>query len=115
LVNVTLANTGTVICFRTANPEDERVILPQFQPYIDKGEIASLPSYRFYMRLGAMNPEEPFSGITMPVKIDQNQEKANKVIESSRNLFAKKYNGASETHINTTPKQPPKKSFSVLP
>ncbi len=115
LVNVTLANTGTVICFRTANPEDERVILPQFQPYIDKGEIASLPSYRFYMRLGAMNPEEPFSGITMPVKIDQNQKNANEVIESSRNLFAKKYTGASETHINTTPKQQPKKSFSVLP
>lgn len=91
LVNVTLANTGTVICFRTANPEDERVILPQFQPYIDKGEIASLPSYRFYMRLGAMNPEEPFSGITMPVKIEFNQKKVDEVIESSRNLYAKKY------------------------
>lgn len=36
LVNITLANTGTVICFRTANPEDERMILPQFQPYITK-------------------------------------------------------------------------------
>jgi len=91
LVNVTLANTGTVICFRTANPEDERVIFPQFQPYIDRGEIASLPSYRFYMRLGAMNPEEPFSGITMPVKIEFNQEKVGEVIKSSRNLYAKKY------------------------
>jgi len=51
LVNITLANTGTVICFRTANPEDERMILPQFRPYIEPGEIASLPSYHFYMRL----------------------------------------------------------------
>lgn len=114
LVNVTLANTGTVICFRTANPEDERVILPQFQPYIEKGEIASLPSYRFYMRLGAMNPEEPFSGITMPVIIDQNQEKANKVIESSRNLFATKYK-ESISNQNKKTIVPKQASSGILP
>lgn len=88
LVNVTLANTGTVICFRTANPEDERMILPQFRPYIDQGEIASLPSYRFYMRLGAINPEEPFSGVTVPVHIEYSQNRINEVIESSRRLYA---------------------------
>ena len=114
LVNVTLANTGTVICFRTANPEDERVILPQFLPYIDKGEIASLPSYRFYMRLGAMNPEEPFSGITMPVTIDQNQEKANKVIESSRNLYAKKYIEVAKAQSRLTITSKPSSS-GILP
>jgi len=27
------------------------MILPQFRPYIEPGEIASLPSYHFYMRL----------------------------------------------------------------
>ena len=84
LVNVTLANTGTVICFRTANPEDERLILPQFKPYVEQGEIASLPSYRFYMRLGALNPEEPFSGITMPVEIEANEQLLNQIIEASR-------------------------------
>ena len=91
LVNITLANTGTVICFRTANPEDERMILPQFRPYIEQGEIASLPSYHFYMRLGAMNPEEPFSGVTIPVKIEYSQNRVNEVIESSRKLFAKEW------------------------
>ena len=91
LVNVTLANTGTVICFRTANPEDERLILPQFRPYVEQGEIASLPSYRFYMRLGALNPEAPFSGITMPVEIKQNKELVQKVVESSRKKYAIKY------------------------
>jgi hypothetical protein len=91
LVNVTLANTGTVICFRTANPEDERMILPQFRPYIEQGEIASLPSYHFYMRLGAMNPEEPFSGITVPVHIEYSQRRIDEVIESSRKQYAKKY------------------------
>lgn len=99
LVNVTLANTGTVICFRTANPEDERVILPQFRPYIEQGEIASLPSYHFYMRLGALNPEEPFSGVTIPVQIEYSQHRVDEVVESSRKLYAKKYTGV----IHATP------------
>ncbi|MCA9302479.1 TraM recognition domain-containing protein, partial [candidate division WWE3 bacterium] len=28
MVNVILANVGTVVCFRTGNPQDERVLLP---------------------------------------------------------------------------------------
>ena len=91
LINVTLANTGTVICFRTANPEDEKLILPQFQPYVEKGEIASLPSFRFYMRLGALNPEEPFSGNTTLTTIGENSERVNEVIASSREHYAIKY------------------------
>lgn len=91
LVNVTLANTGTVICFRTANPEDETVILPQFRPYVEQGDIAGLPSYRFFMRLGALNPEEPFSGITMPVEIVEDESAMQSVIESSRENYATKY------------------------
>ncbi len=91
LINVTLANTGTVICFRTANPEDEKLILPQFQPYVEKGEIASLPSFRFYMRLGALNPEEPFSGKTTLTTISEDRSRVNEVIENSRGKYATKY------------------------
>jgi len=91
LVNVTLANTGTAICFRTANPEDEKLILPQFAPYIERGDIASLPSYHFYMRLGALNPEEPFSGKTINLQMKDDKSKVNHVIESSRKMFAKKH------------------------
>lgn len=115
LVNVTLANTGTVICFRTANPEDERMILPQFRPYIEQGEIASLPSYHFYMRLGALNPEEPFSGVTIPVKIGYSQNRVDEVIESSRKLYAKKYTGTVEAIIKPKEKQASKKVYSALP
>ncbi len=115
LVNVTLANTGTVICFRTANPEDERAILPQFRPYIEQGEIASLPSYHFYMRLGALNPEEPFSGVTIPVKIEYSQNRVDEVIESSRKLYAKKYTGTVEAIIKPKEKQASKKVYSALP
>jgi len=115
LVNVTLANTGTVICFRTANPEDERLILPQFRPYIEQGEIASLPSYHFYMRLGALNPEEPFSGITMPVHIIDDTKQVQEVIESSRKLYAKKYTGKTEMAIRVDKPKSEKKTYSVLP
>jgi hypothetical protein len=60
------------------------MILPQFRPYIEQGEIASLPSYHFYMRLGALNPEEPFSGVTIPVQITYSQKRFNEVIEEAR-------------------------------
>ncbi|HUS59844.1 MAG TPA: type IV secretion system DNA-binding domain-containing protein [Nevskiaceae bacterium] len=91
LVNVILANTGTVICFRTANPEDERLILPQFSPYIEKGEIASLPSFNFYIKISALNPEEPFSGVTTPVTTSLNNERKNQIIKLSRKLYTVPY------------------------
>ncbi len=115
LVNITLANTGTVICFRTANPEDERMILPQFRPYIEQGEIASLPSYHFYMRLGALNPEEPFSGMTVPVKIEHSQNRVDEVIESSRKLYAKKFIESVAYSIKTQEKHTPKRVYSAVP
>ena len=115
LVNITLANTGTVICFRTANPEDERMILPQFRPYIEQGEIASLPSYHFYIRLGALNPEEPFSGVTVPVHIEYSQNRVDEVIDSSRKLYTKKYTGSADISAKPKEKQTPKKIYSALP
>lgn len=115
LVNITLANTGTVICFRTANPEDERMILPQFRPYIEQGEIASLPSYHFYMRLGALNPEEPFSGVTVPVRIEYSQNRVDEVIESSRKLYAKKFTQSVEISVKSQEKQSSKRVYSAVP
>lgn len=91
LVNVTLANTGTVICFRTANPEDERLILPQFIPYIQPGEIDNLPSFHFYIKISAIHPEEPFSGKTTPVRVPEDNGLVKKIIDSSRKHFAKQF------------------------
>ncbi len=96
LVNITLANTGTVICFRTANPEDEKMILPQFLPYIEQGEIANLPSYNFYIKINAINPEESFSGQTIPVDVIYDKRKVEKIIESSQKLYAKTVSVRSE-------------------
>lgn len=118
LVNITLANTGTVICFRTANPEDEKLILPQFAPYIERGEIASLPSYHFYMRLGALNPEEPFSGTTIPIKASGSEVQAEKVIESSRRLYAMRFDGSYNQKVSYSvneSKLKKKTADSILP
>jgi len=91
LVNVVLANTGTIICFRTANPEDERLILPQFSPYVQPGEIDNLPSFHFYIKISALHPDEPFSGETMLIDIPDNEALVKQIIEASREHFAKQF------------------------
>lgn len=106
LVYVTLANTGTVICFRTANPEDEKLILPQFIPYVNLGEIDNLPSFHFYIKTAALHPEEPFSGETMPIAIPKGEWKVMRIIEASREHFAKQFIVSATTF---TPKAIPNK------
>jgi len=113
LVNITLANTGTVVCFRTANPADETLILPQFRPFVEQGEIASLSSYRFFMRLGALNPEAPFSGITMPINVPDDDELADKIIESSRSKYASKYNSKISYLNNVIVKDAPNRKRAI--
>ncbi len=91
MVNVILANVGTVICFRTASPMDEELMLEQFSPYVEKGNIGNLPQYHFYMKLSAVKPEEPFSGITLPIVIERDEEKIQQLIEASRKNYASVY------------------------
>jgi hypothetical protein len=47
MINVILANVGTIICFRSGNPADEKLMLPLFSPSLEEGEIANLPSFNF--------------------------------------------------------------------
>ena len=91
LVNVILANVGTTISFRSANPIDEQLMLPQFSPYVEKGEIANLPSFKFYIKIAAINPEESFSGETVPVNIKVDKKKVEKLIQISRENNAIEY------------------------
>jgi DNA helicase HerA-like ATPase len=89
-VNIILANVGTVICFRTGNPADEKLVLPLFKPHINEGEIANLPSYNFYMRIAAVKSQEPFSGETVLLEDSGSESMAEKVITASRNNYASK-------------------------
>jgi hypothetical protein len=93
MVNIILANVGTVICFRSGNSADEKLILPLFKPYLDEGEIASLPSYNFYMRVSAQKPQEPLSGETMILNDNISVSNKQIIIELSR----KNYSGLTTT------------------
>ena len=117
LVNITLANTGTIICFRTANPEDEKLILPQFSPAIQQGEIANLPSFNFYIKINALKPETPFSGETIPGEDVVNKEKVTEIIKSSRGNYAALYQPPKQeaAPVIIAKKTATKKRFTVEP
>lgn len=93
MVNVILANVGTVICFRTGNPADEQALLQMFSPYIEKSEIANLPAFNYYVRLAAIHSQEPLSGETLLIDdedgLDVGVRQA--IIDHSRSTYAIKY------------------------
>ena len=91
MVNTILANVGTVICFRSGNPADERLLLPLFRPYIEEGEIANLPTYNFYARMSAVLSQEPVSGETIVLKDKGSETVARQVIGASRANYSKRY------------------------
>lgn len=88
MVNIILANVGTVICFRTGNPADEKIMLPFFSPHVKEGAIANLPSFNFYIRLSALTPQEPFTGRTMLLDKPPTNDIHTKVINTSRSKYA---------------------------
>jgi len=88
MISIILANVGSVICFRTANPQDEKLLLPLFSPQIEMGEISNLPSFNFYAKLSATLAQEPLSGHTLLITENGSSTVAKKVIKTSRKNFA---------------------------
>ncbi|OGL21451.1 hypothetical protein A2707_05450 [Candidatus Saccharibacteria bacterium RIFCSPHIGHO2_01_FULL_45_15] len=93
MVNIILANVGTVICFRTGNPADEQSLLQMFAPYIEQGEIANLPAFNYYVRIAAVLSQEPLSGETLLLDDNSTQGTAARqaIINNSRKAYAIKY------------------------
>ncbi len=91
IVNVILANVTTVVCFRSANYIDEELMLNQFLPYITKGDISNLPKYNFYIKVSALEPEEPYSGTTIYTLLKKDNKLIGQLIETSRKNWAIKY------------------------
>ncbi len=104
LVNIILANVGTVITFRTGSPVDEQLVLPLFKPYIEPGEIANLPSFNFYARLSAIKSQEPLSGETLLLDNNGDGAVAKQAIQSSRKRYAYNYEDTEK------PKKKPRNS-----
>lgn len=91
ITEIILANVGSTVCFRTASPVDEGLMLAQFSPLVKKGDIMNLPRFHFYMKLGAIEPQEPFSGQTLPMNIQKNQQKIDAIIFASQQNYASIY------------------------
>lgn len=106
MVQIILANVGTLVCFRTGNPADEKLLLPFLAPYIDAGEIANLPAYNFYMRIAGIKTQEPFSGETILPPEEGNDAVARRVVEYSREHYGRKPTSPSSTQP-TQPKAKP--------
>lgn len=103
LVDIILANVGTVVCFRSGSPADERLVLPLFSPYVEQGEIANLPSYNFYARIAAVHSQEPMSGVTVLLENDGSEDVAAEAIASSRKLYTKKPEKVKPVEQRPTP------------
>ena len=104
-VNIILANVGTIVCFRTGNPQDEQRLLPMFSPYIESGEISNLPAYNYYVRLAAVNAQEPLSGETLLLEDQGNKTVRDAVITHSRKCYARKQENTNSSGRRTTKKK----------
>lgn len=87
LSQIILANVGTFVVFRNASTWDEELMLPLFYPYIERGEIANLPNYKFFIKISAVKPEEPFSGETILPKTKKDMKKVKELIKQSQKLY----------------------------
>lgn len=93
MVNIILANVGTVVCFKTGNPADEQALLQLFSPHIGQGEIANLPAFNYYVRISAVLSQEPLSGETLMIEDLGASGIATRqaIIDNSRKKYAIKY------------------------
>lgn len=118
IVNVILANVTTVVCFRSANPIDEDLMLAQFAPYVQKGDISNLSKYHFYIKVSALDPEEPYSGETIYIPLQKDVAKVEKLIEASRRNWAIVYEKpkveATKIIVEKSTPQPPSTSEKTL-
>jgi len=105
MFNTILDNIGSLFVFRSKSLETEKVLLHQFSPYLDKGDIANIPSYNFYAKISAIETQEPLSGRTIVLDTIKESELSEKVIESSRKIYGRKY--VPEEDQSDTPEKKP--------
>ena len=77
-------------------------MLAQFAPYIEKGDITNLPRYTFYIKISALEPEEPFSGLTLLIPLKKNKQKIEKLVQASRDNYAIVYERLAQEQAKIT-------------
>lgn len=113
MVDVILANVGIVISFRSGNPSDEKKLLPYFKPYLEEGDIASLPSFNFYIRISAVKIQEAFSGETLLPSLASDDIRSNLIMKLSRHNYAIKFSDNQPTLEVKRPRKRLSKSKST--
>lgn len=106
MLNSILDNVGTMVAFRSKSSKTEKLLLHQFSPYVEHGEILNLPAYNFYMKIAAIEPQEPLSGETVVLAKDEaKDERAKTVIKASRKRWPIEYSDSLEDDIKHQNKQ----------
>jgi hypothetical protein len=90
LLETIIGNSGTIISFRTTSPTDEEKLLPFFSPQVEKGQIANLPSYTFYMKINALRPQDAFTGEIENFAVKPDDSTYNEVIKYSQTTYGTK-------------------------
>ncbi len=112
IIKVILANVGTVICFKTANPEDEQFILPIFSPEVAKHEIANLPLYNFYMKISVEQAQDTFLAQADNFTVKGSDKTAELAMNESRKLYAIKAKDLTKEIIEEPIKIPEPKELT---
>jgi hypothetical protein len=113
MINTILDNVGTIVGFRSKSIATEQLLLHQFSPQVEQGEILNIPSYNFYIKIAALKSHEPMSGETLLLKDEPSPEITEEVIASSREKYAIEYEEKAEDKKDRTKKdEPGKKSKS---
>ncbi len=87
VLSIILANTGTVICFRTTSPLDEAFIRPYFAPTVLEYDIAKLPAYLFYCKIQALTPQDVFTATTLYEPVSPNIEKVERILRYASRTY----------------------------
>lgn len=106
LLDTIIGNSGTMISFRTGSPKDEQKIQPIFAPQVEEGQIGNLPSYHFYIKINALQPQDTFTGEIEDFTMKGNESIKHEVIEHSRKAYGTKTEVKKETVLI---KEKPKK------
>ena len=87
LIDIILANVGTVIAFRSGSAKDTELILPLFKPDINQQQLLNLEGYNFYAKVTSQKTQPPISGTTLLPTSRPNAELSKTIIRSSRRYY----------------------------
>lgn len=108
MIQVILANTGTVIAFRTASSADAELLLPLFEPLVTREDIVNLPRHMFYVKLGSNQAQPAFSGRTSPIEVEVDPIGKQRIIAQSRQQNAREYSAVERPAFSETETDKPR-------